>query len=68
MDMFKCELRLLYLRQQQLQNRWADEESAQGVMLKTGKDNYISQPRELAGAYDGFSEQMRKLNVKVIPP
>lgn len=65
-DKFKFEVRLLYLRQQQLQNRWADEESGEGVLLKTGKGNYISQPRELADACGGFSEQMRKLNVKVI--
>ncbi|KAJ9639144.1 uncharacterized protein PV06_09197 [Exophiala oligosperma] len=64
-DKFKFEVRLLYLRQQQLQNRWADEESGEGVLLKTGKGNYISQPRELADACGGFSEQMRKLNVKV---
>ncbi|KIW12161.1 hypothetical protein PV08_09436 [Exophiala spinifera] len=64
-DMFKCMVRLLYLRQQQLQNRWADEDSAEGILLKTGNGNYISQPRELAEACGGFSEQMRKLNVKV---
>lgn len=58
---------LLYLRQQQLEKRWADDNSTEGVILKRGKDDFICQPPELPKHINGFYDETKKLNVKVCP-
>ncbi|EXJ78870.1 hypothetical protein A1O1_09272 [Capronia coronata CBS 617.96] len=65
MDVFKSEVRLLYLRQVQLEKRWADDVAPEGVLLKSSRGNYICQPRDLPTRSGGFYQEMRKLNVKV---
>lgn len=64
-DGFKSEVRLLYLREQQLEKRWADDDHPGGIMLRTGRGNYLCQPRDLAENPDGFYEEMKMLKVKV---
>ncbi|EXJ90538.1 hypothetical protein A1O1_03641 [Capronia coronata CBS 617.96] len=61
----KFEVMLLYLRQQQLEKRWADDNSTEGVILKRGKDDFICQPADLPRHVNGFFDETKKLNVKV---
>lgn len=62
----KFEVMLLYLRQQQLEKRWAIENNTtEGVILRRGKDDYISRPLELPKHVNGFYDGATKLNVKV---
>ncbi|KIW55682.1 hypothetical protein PV05_04413 [Exophiala xenobiotica] len=62
----KFEVMLLYLRQQQLEKRWAHEvNTTEGVILRRGKDDYICQPSELPKHVNGFYDEATKLNVKV---
>ncbi|KAG9776334.1 hypothetical protein KCU88_g4878, partial [Aureobasidium melanogenum] len=61
----KFEVMLLYLRQQQLEKRWADDNSTEGVVLKRGRDDFICQPAELPRHVNGFYDEVKKLNVKV---
>lgn len=56
---------LLYLRQQQLEKRWASDNTTEGVVLKRGKDDFICQPAELPRHIHGFYDEVKKLNVKV---
>ena len=62
----KFEVMLLYLRQQQLEKRWAHEvNTTEGVILRRSKDDYICQPSELPKHVNGFYDEATKLNVKV---
>ncbi|KAK6383810.1 hypothetical protein LTS17_003102 [Exophiala oligosperma] len=62
----KFEVMLLYLRQQQLEKRWAIENNTtEGVILRRGKDDYICRPLELPKHVNGFYDEATKLNVKV---
>ncbi|KIW19871.1 hypothetical protein PV08_00446 [Exophiala spinifera] len=62
----KFEVMLLYLRQQQLEKRWATESTTtEGVILRRGKDDYICRPLELAKHVNGFYDEATKLNIKV---
>lgn len=65
MEAFRAEIKLLYLREQQLERRWAHEDAGEGVMLRTSKDHYICQPRDLPDRNGSFYEAMKKLNAKV---
>ncbi|RVX68842.1 hypothetical protein B0A52_07497 [Exophiala mesophila] len=61
----KYEVMLLYLRQQQLERRWASDNTTEGVVLKRGKGDFICQPAELPKHTNGFYDEIQKLNVKV---
>ncbi|EXJ80994.1 hypothetical protein A1O3_07282 [Capronia epimyces CBS 606.96] len=61
----KFEVMLLYLRQQQLEKRWAEGNSTEGVILKKSKDDFICQPADLSKHVNGFYNEIKKLNVKV---
>lgn len=64
-SMVKYDVMVSYLRQQQLEKRWAEDSPRQGVVLKKGKDDFICRPAELSAQVGGFFDQVKKLNVKV---
>jgi len=54
-----------YLRQRQLEKLWTDGNTAEGVVLKRGKNDFICQPPQLSAQMFGFYDEIKKLNVKV---
>lgn len=61
----KCEVMIQYLRQRQIEKLWTDGNANEGVVLKRAKNDFVSQPPELAQQVFGFFDEVRKLNVKV---
>jgi len=54
-----------YLRQQQLQRRWASDAYDQGVVIKKARGDFVCCPTELVHDPQSFVHEMRSLNVKV---
>ena len=61
----KFDVMLMYLRQQQLEKRWASGNSTEGVVLRRSRNDYICQPPELLRQVNGFYDEVKKLNFKV---
>lgn len=61
----KCEVMIQYLRQRQIEKLWTDGNPNEGIVLKRAKNDFVSQPPELAQQVFGFFDEIRKLNVKV---
>ncbi|KAK4938003.1 hypothetical protein LTR10_021492 [Elasticomyces elasticus] len=61
----KFDVMLMYLRQQQLEKRWAMGNSTEGVVLRRSRNDYICQPPELLRQINGFYDEVKKLNFKV---
>lgn len=61
----KVDMMCDYLRQQQLQRRWASDAEDQGVVIKRSRNDFVCSPSELIHDPQSFVHEMRALNVKV---
>jgi len=61
----KVDMMCDYLRQQQLQRRWASDAEDQGVVIKKARGEFVCSPGELIHDPQSFVHEMRSLNVKV---
>jgi len=64
----KVDMMCDYLRQQQLQRRWASDAEDQGVVIKKARGQFVCSPNELIHDPQSFVHEMRSLNVKVGMP
>jgi len=65
LDLVKHEVMLNYLYQQQANSGWRRDRDSptEGVVLRTGRDNYVTCPPELSES--PLLESLRNLNVQV---